>query len=75
MLEDGTITAIGRGVVNLNPNILVEFAGTFDEEAGTLTGTYTIDSEKVITSLHPIVYQVDAAVPPAPGPPQGVGKR
>ncbi|GMR14007.1 MAG: hypothetical protein BMS9Abin29_2235 [Gemmatimonadota bacterium] len=64
-LEDGTFTATGRGVVNFNPNILVEFAGTFDEQAGTIVGTYTIDSERIITALHPIVYQVDVAVPPA----------
>ncbi len=69
MLEDGTIAASGRGVINFTPNILVEFAGTFDEEAGTIVGTYTIDSEKIITSQHPIVYQVDVAIPPAPEAP------
>lgn len=59
--DTGTVTATGRGTVANVPNILVEFAGTWDATTETLTGTYTIDSEKVISALHPVVYSVSVA--------------
>lgn len=43
------------------PDILVEFAGTWDAETQTLEGTYTIDSEKVIVPGHPVVYEVNVS--------------
>jgi hypothetical protein len=57
----GAVSAQGRGTVAGFPNILVEFEGTWDADAQTLTGTYTIDSEKVIDPDHPIVYAVDVS--------------
>ncbi len=55
---DGTVTASGRGTVAGFSNILAEFSGTWDAETGVLSGTYTIDSEKVISAGHPVVYDV-----------------
>jgi uncharacterized protein YjdB len=56
--DDGTVTAAGRGTVAGVSDILVEFSGTYDEGTGALDATYTIDSEKVISAGHPVVYQV-----------------
>ena len=58
LADDGTVTATGRGTVAGVPDILVEFSGTWDEETQTLQGTYTVDSEKIISAGHPVVYDV-----------------
>jgi hypothetical protein len=58
LAADGTVTASGRGTVAGFSNILAEFSGTWDAETGVLSGTYTIDSEKVISAGHPVVYDV-----------------
>jgi hypothetical protein len=59
LAEDGTIAATGRGTMAGVPNVLVQFDGTFDMEAGTLVGTYTMDPEKLIDPGHPLVYGLD----------------
>lgn len=41
------------------PNIKVAFAGTYDEATQTLQGTYSMDTESVISPGHPVVYNVD----------------
>ncbi|MGD2070041.1 MAG: Ig-like domain-containing protein, partial [Gemmatimonadota bacterium] len=51
--ETGVVTATGRGPVAGVPDVLVEFEGTWDPATRTLTGTYTIDSEKKIVPDHP----------------------
>ncbi|MEX2528602.1 MAG: hypothetical protein WEA09_13300 [Gemmatimonadota bacterium] len=56
---DGSFTASGRGTVAGVPNIDVSFTGTFDEEAGVLTGDYAMDTGKVISASHPTVYSVN----------------
>jgi hypothetical protein len=61
LAADGTVTASGRGTVAGFSDILTEFSGTWDVETGTLTGTYTIDSEKVISSGHPVIYDVEVS--------------
>jgi len=57
--EDGTVTASGRGTVAGVPDVLVEFAGTFDEDAETLVGDYSMDTEAKIVAGHPTVYSID----------------
>ena len=60
LAADNTFTAEGRGVMAGFPNILVQFAGTYDPESGALTGDYTMDPEKLISAGHPLVYRVAA---------------
>ena len=62
--EDGTFTATGVGTVAGNPNTSVSFSGTFDEQAGTMTGEYSMDTESVISPGHPVVYGLDMMVTP-----------
>ncbi len=66
LTDDGTVSLSGTGTMAGTPNIDVLFAGTFDGEAGTLVGTYTMDPNKVISPLHPLVYSLDLAIPPDP---------
>ena len=58
--DDNTFTATGRGIVAGTPDVLVEFAGTYDPATGALVGDYTMDSEKIIDPNHPILYRVAA---------------
>lgn len=58
--ENGAISAEGRGTVAGVPIIKVTFEGTYDDQAGTLTGEYSMDTEHIISPGHPIVYTVEA---------------
>ena len=59
--DDGTVTASGRGTVAGFADIDVSFAGTWDADTQTLTGTYTMDAEKQISAGHPVVYNVNVS--------------
>ena len=59
LADDGTVTATGQGTVAGTPNIKVAFAGTYDKATQTLQGTYSMDTESVISPGHPVVYNVD----------------
>ena len=73
---DGTITAVGIGTVAGVPSISVSFSGTFDEQAGTLVGNYSMDTTSAISPGHPVVYGLDMTVtPPAAGVEASEGNR
>ncbi len=40
-------------------SIELAIAGTYDEATQTLQGTYSMDTESVISPRHPVIYNVD----------------
>ena len=58
LAADNTFTAEGTGTMVGVPNIRATFTGTFDPATGALDGQYSMDTEKVISSGHPLVYKI-----------------
>ena len=58
---DKSFEAFGRGLVgSVGARVALEFTGTYDPEAGELSGDYAVDVNALLGAGHPTVYHVEA---------------